>query len=1507
MSEIVNPYIAGAPVTAAKMFFGRDDIFDWIERSLAGQFVDHLLVVHGQRRVGKTSVLKQLAYRLPPRYIPVFFDLQGRTHTTLDRFLWWLAREIVRVLKQDRGIVLPAPEREAFAADPEFLETHFLPQLESLLADHTLLLTIDEFDTLEEPDVRATLARPLIDYLRRLMGRPQLTFIFSIGSAGRKLENMQAAYTEFFKAALYKKISFLEREQTHRLITRPVEGVLEYAPAAIARIYQITSGHPYFTQLVCYELFSRCQQTGQRQIAEADVTTVLDDVIERGTVNLKFVWDEAADLEKWALAGLAHLRGNAEPRALMDVLRRQHVHFGEKDLRSALLRLREKDVLTSDNRFVVYLMQAWLERNRPLERVQEELVQVNPIANRFIEIGQAYKDQGLPDKAIASFQQALAVDAANIQAQVGIAAVYLEQKNFERAAGEFEKALKLDEEDVAARAGLCDAHLALGDQAQARNRVRDAMRAYEQVLQINAEHTDARQRLADLDRQRAEQALTENRDEDALGAFEDALRLTPEDQTLIARLAQVRAQKKMKLVASFLARAEREQAAKRWEPAILALEEARKVAPDDPALPEKLATLRQAQRQERLTALLARAEKEQAAKNWAGAMALLVEATQVAPEDVTVQAKRIALQDAEHQAQLDALLARVQQARAAERWDDALAALQDYRARESNPAVEAELAQVRRERHASQLANARARARGMAKLERWDDALAAWQDYLALEPPDRAQAEAEIHLAAREREWAKVYAAAQSAIAGKNYDHAIQSLKSIVAQNEAYKDAMRLLAQAVELRGTTKPAWQNRWLWVGGGALGLALVAVLIFALAQFSAPAQSVSAPPTAMATPHASTLPATPIRAPVSAPSATPTVAPSPTQVPAPTPTAIPLAWTRVSSGAFLPRDSITALAVDPNDPGVWYVGTANAGIYKSLNAGASWQPAQNGLGRAGVRSLWIDPGNSQILYAGATLGGVFKSVDRGERWQAINQGLDLSAAGERTAILALNLKDRQQLYFTHGNAIFFTSDGGATWQTQNARLDCPREITNLVLHPTNPQTLFAATLGGGTCAGGVYKTNDGGKTWTPTALKVAGISWEQLKLDSQTGNYVYAAPNGELAGSTDGGNTWRQTGQKDCVALAVQPTNGATVYCASHTGAVSKSVDAGQTWQALRPVEMNGLALLTVLPQARNLLFAAGLGLAVSADDGATWSARNSGLGGAQIEFRADAKPGILYLEEGACADGGSRALSRSTDGGRVWSVIAKDGCGLAISADGATFYRRSVKPGEMFVSSDQGATWTPQVGASGNWSSLTTHPSRASTVYALAGRNQAAPLFVSEDRGKTWQAATGADDLRDARLFFDPAQGQRAYAIGDRAVFRSDDAGKTWVACAPQAALWFATTEARALVDPRTRERVFAATRGSGVVISADGCATWQSSNLGLGNRFVNALAFDPKNPDRLYAGTDSGAYISADGGKTWGGVNNGLLGALVIYSIAVDPKDASVYASTPYGIFKLENR
>lgn len=631
MNDFLNPYIAGAPVVEPSMFFGRQDVFDWIEQNLSGRFVNHILVIHGQRRVGKTSVLKQIPNHLPSHFIHVFIDLQGRTHTSLDRFQWWLAREISRAVSQARGETIPIPEHELFVQDGEYLAVTFLPEVLSKLGESILLLTFDEFDTLSEPEIQQSLTRPLIAYLRRLFDLPNLNFIFSIGSSGHKLENMQASYTEFFKTALYRKISFLKHEDCSRLITRPVEGVLSYVPAAVERIYAITSGHPYFTQLICHELFSLSQKTGRRTLTREDVESVLEDVIERGTVNLKFVWDEANDLEKWVLSSLAHELHSLEldqraagiqsrpvcnDKRLASALHNQRVRYSENDLNTALIHLREKDVLTQENRFVVELLCIWMLKNRPLDRVREELVQVNPIANRYNEIGDEFRELGQMDKALDSFRQALSIDPSNLRAQVSIANLHLEGGNYTQAVQGYEAALRIDDDDIAARSGLSTALMALGEAASVADRPAEAGEYYQRVLTTNPDHPDAHQRLAVLYAHQAEAALATGEAELALQQYVRALEHAPEDSQLRARFTQAKEEHTKRLIDELLKQSQQALEQQDWEAALDTIQRALQLAPNDPAMLIRLTAVQDAPRLAKISSLRVHAQEMERLEHW---------------------------------------------------------------------------------------------------------------------------------------------------------------------------------------------------------------------------------------------------------------------------------------------------------------------------------------------------------------------------------------------------------------------------------------------------------------------------------------------------------------------------------------------------------------------------------------------------------------------------------------------------------------------------------------------------------------------------------------------------------------------------------------------------------------------------------------------------------------------------------------------------------------------------
>ena len=121
----INPYIAGNPVTGETMFFGREDVFAWIRDNLIGKHQDHVLVLHGERRTGKTSVLYQMGRHLPPTYLPVLVDLQGLSMNGLDNFMWELAYTIQRTLRRDYELPLERLDRDAFMEHPraQFEET----------------------------------------------------------------------------------------------------------------------------------------------------------------------------------------------------------------------------------------------------------------------------------------------------------------------------------------------------------------------------------------------------------------------------------------------------------------------------------------------------------------------------------------------------------------------------------------------------------------------------------------------------------------------------------------------------------------------------------------------------------------------------------------------------------------------------------------------------------------------------------------------------------------------------------------------------------------------------------------------------------------------------------------------------------------------------------------------------------------------------------------------------------------------------------------------------------------------------------------------------------------------------------------------------------------------------------------------------------------------------------------------------------------------------------------
>ena len=189
-----------------------------------------------------------------------------------------------------------------------------------------------------------------------------------------------------------------------------------------------------------------------------------------------------------------------------------------------------------------------------------------------------------------------------------------------------------------------------------------------------------------------------------------------------------------------------------------------------------------------------------------------------------------------------------------------------------------------------------------------------------------------------------------------------------------------------------------------------------------------------------------------------------------------------------------SILAVVIDPNECRTVYAGTANGGVFKSIDSGRTWSAVNVGLTHpALVLSLAIDPTTSSTLYAG-TRSGVFKSADGGGTWTAATAG------PENVYALAVDPNAPTTLYAGNGSfqtgGVFKSTADAPGWSASLTGTD----VDALAISPVNAGTLYAGTL-----QQGVFKSTDAGGTWQSTGLSVPVVS---LVVDPVTSATIYGA---------------------------------------------------------------------------------------------------------------------------------------------------------------------------------------------------------------------------------------------------------------------------------------------------------------------------------------------------------------------------------------------------------------
>jgi photosystem II stability/assembly factor-like uncharacterized protein len=649
------------------------------------------------------------------------------------------------------------------------------------------------------------------------------------------------------------------------------------------------------------------------------------------------------------------------------------------------------------------------------------------------------------------------------------------------------------------------------------------------------------------------------------------------------------------------------------------------------------------------------------------------------------------------------------------------------------------------------------------------------------------------------------------------------------------------------------------------------------------------------------------------------------TPAETPTPAPTPVPLAWNRIWEGQEIARDIVTAMAIDPRDPAVIYIGTENSGLYKTVDGGASWRPIQNGMRRALVTSLAIDPQYPDILYAGFSEG-ILQTTDGGESWETTTFGFKTFFTGGR--VFLADPRGHEKMYFTDGSTLYARE--GTEWFAAKAGDACPG-ISSIAIHPSDANVLLASQkYPSERCAAGVYLSEDGGHSWKLLH------SWERGEsgaadwlINPQGKEEIYAiagdSSGGDLYVSLDRGSTWRLI--KQTMVKGITPTSsGCLIVYAGNS--LYKATNQGTSWERLSMPMLESFHTVVVSPHDPNVMYLGGEFLLVSTDGGRTLSKLGTGIGAGRFDVKpAPDDSSTLYVQRlflESSRDRYASQLFRSNDAGHTWKLINDRGLGLELDADGQTIYRLGMASGwgqdALWRSSDRGETWQelsslsmPHAAALG----IIAHPTIAGKLYAeIVHENNEKGFLVSPNRGGFWRtvdwkwAEIHPEEYGSVnfKLLLLPFQNQAPQTFifqttGGDNMFRSVDEGGIWSRCGAVDFIQPASPDQQLIIDPRDSNHLYIAAR-DGAYVSADGCQSWNKLTTPTG--LIHSLAIDPNNPDTIYAGTDGGAYVSSDDGRTWGRINDGLIGTLVIYSIAVDSR-SNAYAAAPYGVFKLERR
>ncbi len=553
--------------------------------------------------------------------------------------------------------------------------------------------------------------------------------------------------------------------------------------------------------------------------------------------------------------------------------------------------------------------------------------------------------------------------------------------------------------------------------------------------------------------------------------------------------------------------------------------------------------------------------------------------------------------------------------------------------------------------------------------------------------------------------------------------------------------------------------------------------------------------------------------------------------------------LRWRMI--GPFRGGRTVAAAGI-PSEPNVYYIAANNGGVWKSTDVGHTWAPLFDDQPTGSIGALAVAPSDPNIIYVGSGEG---------------LQRPDLSV----------------------GDGIYKSTDAGKTWRHLGLREG--QQISALLIDPRDPNRVFAAVLGhpyGPNAERGVFRSADGGETWTKVLFKDENTGAIDLAFDPTNSRTVYAVlwaarqgpwengawngPGSGLFKSTDGGATWQQlTGGLPSpaeglgrIGIAIAPSNPRRMYALvdAKPSGLYRSDDAGTSWTRVNTeVRISGrgsdFANVRVDPKDPDTIYVANTSTYRSSDAGATFTAIKGAPGGDDYHtiWINPLNPRIILLAS-------DQGATISVNGGETWNSWYNQPTAQLYHVITDNRFPYWVYGGQQ----ESGSAGVASRGDSGeitfrDWHTVGVEeygyvaPDPLDSNIIYCGRTTRFNQTTGEVQEVGPEVLRGEKYrfLRTMPLIFSPFDPHVLY-LGSNVLFKTVNGGNSWTAISPD------LTREKYEVPPS-------------VGIFAED-ARKEAKRRGV----IYALAPSHKDVNVIWAGTDDGLIqITRDGGKTWSNV------------------------------------